>query len=138
MRATPPLGVRALSFFFGFGTLACVLTIAALLLPGSLLDQLWRLNTGARVGFHQIGTALSIILMAAVGLACAGAAIGLNRMAEWGRRLALAILSLNLAGDSLAAWLRHDPRTLIGLPIGGTLLFYLLRMKGHFKSRKRG
>jgi len=137
MRRRPPIGIRALSFFFLFGTLACMLTIAALLFPGSSLDQLWRLNPEAQVGFRQIGVALSILLMTVVGLACAGAAIGLSRMAEWGRRLALAILTVNLTGDSVAAWLRHDPRTLIGLPIGGAMIVYLLRVKGRFVPGKR-
>ena len=136
MRPTP-IGVRALSFFFLFGTLACMLTIAALLLPGTILDRLWRFNPEAQVGFRQVGAPLSILLMAGVGAACAGAAIGLSRMAEWGRRLAIAILTVNLAGDSIAAWLRHDPRALIGLPIGGAMIVYLLRVRGCFAPGER-
>jgi len=35
----------------------------------------------------------------------------------------------NLVGDTANAILRDDPRTLIGLPIGGLLIAYLLRPK---------
>ncbi len=67
--------------------------------------------------------------MAVVGVACGLSAIGLARNAEWGRRLAIGILTINLIGDSLNALLRHDPRTLIGLPIAGLMIWYLLLKK---------
>ena len=35
----------------------------------------------------------------------------------------------NLIGDSLNAWLRHDPKTLIGVPIGGLMIWYLSRLR---------
>ena len=47
-----------------------------------------------------------------------------------GRRLAIGVLTVNLVGDSLNALLRHDPRTLIGLPIGGLMILYLAKTKG--------
>jgi hypothetical protein len=37
------------------------------------------------------------------------------------------VLTVNLVGDSLNALLRHDLRTLIGLPVGGLLILYLLK-----------
>ena len=70
--------------------------------------------------------ALSIVLMFVVGSACASAAIGLATRARWGRQLALGILIVNLIGDLLNAFVRHDLRTLIGLPIGGAMIGYLL------------
>jgi hypothetical protein len=39
------------------------------------------------------------------------------------------VLSVNLIGDLLNALLRQDPKTLIGLPIGGLLLWFLLRAR---------
>lgn len=71
--------------------------------------------------------------MAVVGVACGLSAIGLARNAEWGRRLAIGVLTVNLIGDSLNALLRHDPRTLIGLPIGGLMIWYLLTRRGDFQ-----
>jgi hypothetical protein len=69
---------------------------------------------------------VSIVLMATVGVACALGAIGLARNAQWGRRFAIAVLVVNLIGDSLNALLRHDPETLIGLPISGLMIWYLV------------
>src|SRR5205814_1946139 len=96
-----------------------------LLFPGSALDFLWRLNPDARDAFQYLGK-LSMLVMLIVGAACACAAIGLARRAPWGIPVALAILIVNLVGDSLNAFLRHDLRTLIGLPIGGAMIAYLL------------
>ena len=109
------------------------LTTAMLLFPGTALDSLWRLNPGARSGFQKIGVLLAAPLMLVVGIACAGAAFGLAKRKPWGRHLAIGILAVNLAADSVSAPVRHDARTLIGLPIGGAIIAYLWkerRMKG--------
>jgi hypothetical protein len=120
-----PLGIKLLSAFFAFGAGICLITIIALLFPGGALDPIWRLNPDAQVAFQQIGR-LSILLMVVVCSACAVAAIGLATRARWGVPLALGILSVNLVGDLLNAFVRHDLRTLIGLPIGGAMIAYLL------------
>ena len=120
-----PAGVKVLVVFFAFGATACAVTVAALLTPGGTLDIVWRLNPEAHLGFQKIGTALSVLLMFVVGIACAWAAVGLARQKEWGRRLAIGILAVNLIGDCVSALVRHDPRTLIGLPIGGAMIAYL-------------
>jgi hypothetical protein len=120
-----PLGIKLLAAFFAFGTGICLITIIALLFPGGALDPIWRLNPDAHVAFQQIGR-LSILLMVVVGSACAVAAIGLATRARWGVPLALGIVSVNLVGDLLNAFVRHDLRTLIGLPIGGAMIAYLL------------
>ena len=123
------VGTTLLIIFFAVGALICFATILALTLPGSFLESIWRLKPEARVEFLQIGRGLSIALMLIVGGACALSAIGLARNAEWGRKVALTVLMINLIGDSLNALLRHDPRTLIGIPIGGLMIWYLLRTK---------
>jgi hypothetical protein len=119
------LEIKLLCAFFAFGAGVCLITIIALLFPGGALDPIWRLNPDAHVAFQKIGE-LSILLMVVVGSACASAAIGLARRARWGVTLALGILAVNLAGDLLNAFLWHDLRTLIGLPIGGAMIAYLL------------
>ena len=63
--------------------------------------------------------------MTIVATACALSAIGLAKLAQWGRVLAISVLTINLFGDLSSALIRHDPRTLIGLPIGGAMIFYL-------------
>ena len=124
------IGIKVLVAFFAFGACACLVTVVLLLLPGSALDIAWRLNPEARDGFQQIGAPLSVLLMLAVGSACAAAAVGLARCKAWGRRLAIGILAVNLAGDTFNALARHDPRTLIGLPIAGLMIWYLWKGRG--------
>jgi hypothetical protein len=123
------LGTILLIIFFAAGALICLVTMLALAFPGSFLESIWQLKPEARVQFLKIGHGASIALMTVVGVACGSAAIGLTRNAEWGRRLAIAVLAVNLIGDSLNALLRHDPKTLIGLPIGGLMIVYLLSKK---------
>ena len=65
--------------------------------------------------------------MATVSLACIGAAVGLWTGRRVGYRLAAVLLVTNLLGDLANAVIRGDPRTLIGIPIAGVLLWYLLR-----------
>jgi hypothetical protein len=117
-----------LVIFFAAGALICLVTMLALAFPGGFLEPIWRLKPEARVEFQKIGSA-SVVLMAVVGGACGLAAIGLAKNAGWGRRLAIGVLALNLVGDSVNALLRHDATTLIGLPIGGLMILYLLKTK---------
>ncbi len=123
------LGTILLIIFFATGALICLVTMLALAFPGSFLESIWQLKPEARVQFLEIGRATAIAVMAVVGVACGSAAIGLARNVEWGRRLAIAVLVANLIGDSLNALLRHDPKTLIGLPIGGLMILFLVGTK---------
>ena len=111
--------------FFAFGATMCTLTIILLLFPGTALDLLWRLNPDAHSAFQSLGK-VSVLLMFVVGAGCALAATGMWRGSRWGVRLALAILSVNILGDLFNALMRHDLRTLIGLPIGGAMIAYLI------------
>lgn len=115
-----------LVIFFAAGAVICLVTMLSLAFPGGFLEPIWQLKPQARVEFQQIGN-WSVALMGVVGVACGLAAVGLARHAEWGRRLAIGILIVNLVGDTLNAILRHDPITLIGLPIGGLMIWYLVR-----------
>ncbi len=89
-----------------------------------MLDAIWRLKPAAHAGFLQMGP-WAILLMGVVSLACAGAAVGLWIRAPWGRRLALIVLVGNAVGDTING-IVHDPRTLIGLPIAGLVVAWLL------------
>ena len=112
--------------------LACM----GLLFPQSPLEPMWRLNPQAREELSQMGL-WAVALMAVVSAACAMSATGLLKLSLWGYRLALAILAVNLLGDLANAILRSDLRTLIGLPIGGALIAYLLRprVRGLFTAK---
>ena len=123
-----PLGTTLLVIFFAFGFCAAGVTFVLLLFPGTELDIVWRLNPHAREGFAKIG-AWAALLMLVVSAACALAAIGLWRRTCWGFWMAVAILGINLAGDTANALIVHDYRTLVGLPIGGYLLGYLFKQR---------
>jgi len=125
------LGIVVLALFFLFGTIMSGLAAGMLLFPGSALQPLWRLNPRAREGFAAMGL-WAVLLMAAVCVACATAALGLQRCKLWGYWIAPAILSINLAGDVTNALVAHDWRTLIGLPIGGAMAVYLLTKRSVF------
>lgn len=109
-----------------FGATMATLTCLALLTAGGPLEPLWRLNPQAQTGFRAIHP-WGIPLMATVAIACIAVARGLWIRARGGLRLAVVGLAVNLASDVMGAVLRHDPRTLIGVPIVGLLLFYLSR-----------
>jgi hypothetical protein len=128
------IGVRALSGFFVFGACASGISFITLLFPGGPLDALWRVNPRGHDALHGAG-GWGIILMAAVCVVCAATARGLWTGARWGWWMALAMLSLNLAGDVVNAVALGDLRTLIGLPVGGALIAYLLsrRVRAAFR-----
>jgi len=125
MRMATPAGVKLLVVFFAFGALASALTIVLLVFPGTGFDSVWRLNPNAQHELTGMGR-WAVLLMLIVGAGCASAAIGLARGARWGRTVAIVILAINLTGDVIGAVLRHDARTLIGLPIGGAMIMYLV------------
>jgi hypothetical protein len=126
-----PSGITALSLFFMFGTVMSGLAAIMLLMPGSVLEPLWWLNPHARDGFTAMGL-WGVLLMAVVCVACGMTALGLRRCKRWGYRMALSILAINLAGDVANAVIAHYWRTLVGLPIGGAIIVYLLTKKTTF------
>jgi hypothetical protein len=127
-RMRRPVGLILLTAFFVFGALMAFLAFLGLLLSGGFLEPIWRLNPDAHRALRELGV-WGMLLMVAVAIACALAAIGLWIQKQWGRRLAVGILGINLLGDVLNAVVRGDLRTLIGIPIGGAMIFYLLRAR---------
>jgi len=119
------LGITLISLVFAFGAAMCALTIILLAFPTSSLTALWSLNPRARDAFGAMGI-WAIVLMLAVGSACAFASVGLWRHRHWGLVIAIAVLSCNLVGDLLNAIVFGDRRALIGVPIATALLAYLI------------
>jgi hypothetical protein len=112
--------------FFVFGALMSGLASLSLAFAGGPLEPMWRINPTAHEALAQMG-GWAVILMATVCLACAFSAVSLWNLWYWGYLLAIGVLIINLFGDTLGAIVRGDPVTLIGLPIGGTLIWYLAR-----------
>lgn len=134
-----PLGVTLLVIFFCFGVTMCCLTTCLLVFPGTPLDRMWLLKPSARDEFMRMHS-LGIATMLATGTGCGVAAIGLARGTEWGRWVAIVILVINVIGDTTNAIAQHDPRTLIGLPIGGLMIAYLFkaRLKRYNFAHEKG
>jgi hypothetical protein len=133
MQKRRPAGVAAISVFFVFAALMAALSATMLLFPGSVLDRLWKLNPPAKPGLTALGAG-GVALMAIVCVTGTTAAVGLWRCRRWGLWLSVAALAVNLAGDLGNAVLRHDRRTLIGLPIGGAIIGYLILRRRVFRS----
>jgi hypothetical protein len=123
------VGRMLLVIFFAAGALISFVVMLALAFPSSYLESIWRLKPEAQTQFQAIGRSASVALMAVVAAACGLAAVGLAKNAEWGRRVAIAVLTINLIGDSLNAFFMRDAKTLIGLPIGGLMILFLVRTK---------
>ena len=123
MEARSP-GIVAVAGFFGLAALIAAASLLSLLLPHNSIQIIWRLNPQARANFEMMGH-WAFALLAVVATACALAAVGLWTRKDWGRRLAIGILIANLAGDLGNALSRGDFRTLVGIPIAGTLIWYL-------------
>lgn len=138
MRLSRPAGISAMSFFFVFGMTMSGLAVISLASPGGALEAMWQINPKGREGLVAMGLP-AVVLMATVSLACAGAAAGLWFGRMWGWWLAVIILAINAAGDLLNAILGNDPRTLIGLPVAGAMLYYLrtARVRVFFAADRR-
>jgi hypothetical protein len=122
------VGRMLLVIFFALGAFISLVVMLALAFPSGYLESIWWLKPEAQTQFQMIGRGVSVVLMAVVATACGLAAFGLAKNAEWGRRLAITVLGINLVGDSLNALFMRDTRTLIGLPIGGLMIFFLVRI----------
>jgi hypothetical protein len=96
-----------------------------LMVPGTSIDGLWRLNPHAHEGFIAMGH-WSVLLMSTVCVACVSAAWGLWHCRLWGYLTAIVILSVNLLADTINFFLLRDWRTLIGLPIASLMIAYLV------------
>jgi hypothetical protein len=119
---------------FRFRGLHVRLDPRAALVPRQCSRFALAIESQAHVAFQWIGR-LSILLMAILGVACPLAPIGLARNAKWGRWLGIVILAANLVGDLTNAFVRHDLRTLIGVPIAGAMIFYLARFESQMTKK---
>jgi len=119
-----PFRVTAISVFFLLGAGISALSFVALLVPGSALEPMWRLNPRAREQFASMGH-WSLGLMGVVSVLCASAALGLWRGRRYGFVLGLALLAVSLLGDLANAVFGVEPRAWFGVPVSLLLIFLL-------------
>lgn len=130
-RQAHPPGVTAIILFFLFGAVISGLTALMVTFPGSFLDAVWRLNPRARDAFTAMGFR-AVLLMIVVCSACLTSAVGLWRHARWGYATALIVLGANMIGDGTNALIERDWHTLIGLPVAGAMIVYLVTKRKLF------
>ena len=135
--ARRPAGVTALAIFFAVGALVALVAAISLARPGGMLEPMWRLNPKGREGLRALGP-WGAALLGGASLACALSAAGLGRGARWGRRLAMVVLAIQLAGDAANVALGVDRRAAFGIPVALALLLYLSsRRVGAYFDRPR-
>ncbi|HEX9800612.1 MAG TPA: hypothetical protein VGC00_10645 [Thermoanaerobaculia bacterium] len=117
-------GLAALALFFLVGGIASLAAGLSLLVPGSFLEPMWRLNPRGREGLAALG-GWGVTLMLTVSAACGAAGAGLWRERRWGYRVAVGLLVAHLVGDIVTVALGIEPRAAIGIPIVAVLLAYL-------------
>lgn len=120
-----PVGIIALCIFFSAGALISFTAGVSLLIPGNLLEPMWRLNPRGHESLVQMGSWATILLFA-VSLSCAAAAAGLWRRAGWGHRVAVTLIAINLLSSVANTLLGTEPRAIVGIPIALGLMLYLL------------
>jgi len=132
-RPARPYGITALIVFFLLGSLISFTAGLSLLMPGGLLEPLWRANPRGHEGLVRIGL-WAVLLMFAASASCGAAAVGLWRRAGWGHKIAIALITINLLSDVANAASGTEPRAIIGVPIALTILVYLMsrRVRGYF------
>jgi hypothetical protein len=122
----PPRGLTAVAVFLFFGAAMASLAATTLILPGTMLDRVWRLNPVAHTHFASLGTPVAVVFLL-LAIALAAAATGWMRRRRWGWTLAVVIITIQVLGDFVNL-LRGDVlRGAVGMAIAGALLFYMTR-----------
>ena len=120
--------ITALSIFFMVGAVISLTASMSLLLSNNFLDSIWRLNPRAHQNLSSLGL-WAVVLLSIVSVFCASAAVGLWIGSRWGYWLAVGLIAANLVGDITNVLLGIEPRAIVGVPIAGAILAYLLSKK---------
>jgi hypothetical protein len=124
--APMPPGFFAVGIFLFFGASMASLAAITLVWRGTFLDRIWSLNPTAYRQLAPLGRGVGILFLLP-GLVLAAGGIGWFRNRLWGWKLAVAVITLQMAGDVINClrgdWLHGG----IGVVIAGALLLFLLR-----------
>jgi hypothetical protein len=122
-----PVGFVPLGVFFFFGATMATFAAATLAIPGTVLDQAWKLNPAGHAGLAPFGRVMALpFLFLALALLAAG--IGWLRCRSWGWGLGVSLIAVNLAGDVFNLVARGEwVKGAVGGAIAGLLLIYMTR-----------
>jgi hypothetical protein len=118
--------IRAVGAFLVFGACMSALAGATLTWRGTTLDRMWALNPIAYKELAPLGGIVGpLFLLLSATMTAAG--VGWFRRRLWGWRLAVGIISTQVAGDFVDLVRGDLLRGGTGVTIAGGLLYYLLR-----------
>jgi hypothetical protein len=123
-----PRGFRAVGFFLLFGCVMASLAGTTLLWPGTPLDRIWALNVRAYNQLAPRGRVVGLLFFL-LGIALFAAGTAWFRRRRWGWRLAVAIITTQVLGDMVNAFMGDVVRGAVGFIVASALLVYLLRQK---------
>lgn len=99
-RARRPLAPITIGFFFAIATVITIAAGVSLLMPGSILDAMWRIKAEEHQQLLQIALPASMgFFVLAVVMAAASMGSFLRR--RWAWRLAIVIFIVNGLGDGV-------------------------------------
>ena len=134
-----PGGFVPLGVFFFFGATMATFAAVTLAIPGTLLDEAWRLNPAGHAGLAPLGRVVAVpFLFLALALLAAG--IGWFRRRSWGWGLGVSLIAMNLAGDLLNLVIRGEwVKGAVGFVIAGLLLIYMTRssVRNYFRPPRK-
>jgi hypothetical protein len=130
-----PWGITALSVFFLIGAAISLTASVSLLLPGSFLKWMWRINPRAHENLNSLGL-WAAFLMLTVSMFCAAASLGLWWTSRWGYWFAVGLITINLIGDLINVVLGTEPRAIVGVPVAAAILAYLISKRVRTVFRK--
>jgi len=120
------LAFTAIGVFLFVGALMASYAATTLLWPGTPLDRLWELNPKAYRQLVPLAPMVGLLFL----LLCAclvTAGLGWFRRRLWGWRLTVAIIAIQLLGDTFHCLQGDSLGGGVGVIIAGGLLLYLFR-----------
>ena len=128
MATQRPLAVTLLAILSWAAGAIAVFVSFLILVPGTRLDRIWRLNPAAQAAFMHHAPALAAALLLLVGPVSAATGFGLLRGRRWAWILSIITFGVNAAGDVISVAITRDwIRSASGFLIDALFVFLLLQ-----------
>lgn len=125
-RALAKVTPIALGLFFLFGTAAAGAAALTLFWPGTLVDAVWRIKPDEFLTLRALGWPVAAGFLA-LALICLLTAVGCFGRRKWGWWLALVLIGVNLASDTVALIVTRSLDQAVGVLIASLILVWLLQ-----------